>query len=119
MHSVGNSKLGLAPIVLGIFGFGKKKTDETAAAPAQPVRRVILQGAPPAVVPTPMTPPPTDALKQRLLFQGLHEDTNPSGSVRVNKMTCPSCSTEFKYFVNSDGKKTVVNCPLCAKQYRL
>jgi hypothetical protein len=99
--------------------FGKK--DDKTAEPAPTVKRhVVIEGQKTTIAPTtPRDPPAMDPLRQRLLFQGLHEDTNPSENVRVSNMTCPSCATSFRYFLNSDGKKTVVKCPSCTKTFRL
>lgn len=69
--------------------------------------------------PPKVTPVADDPLRPKLLFHGLHPDTNPSENVRTARMTCPSCNESFRYFVNSDGKKTVVKCPGCAKAYRI
>ena len=98
--------------------FGKK--EEKPAAP-QPIvqRRVVIEGQKPATVPEPKPQPPVDPLRQRLLFGGMHEDINPSENVRTGNMTCPSCTTSFRFFRNSDGKPTTVKCPSCTKSFRI
>lgn len=110
-----------ARVFLSVYGmafrlFGGKKEQKTEPAVQ---RRVVIEGYKPPPMPAPKETPVTDPLKQRLLFRGLHEDINPSENVRTSRMTCPSCTHEFRYFVNSDGKKTVVKCPSCAKTFRL
>jgi hypothetical protein len=98
--------------------FGKKEEKEPATQPVVQ-RRVVIEGQKPVIAPTPKAVPPVDPLKQRLLFGGMHHDTNPSENVRVSTMTCPSCTTSFRYFLNSDGKKTMVKCPSCTKTFRV
>lgn len=97
------------------FRFLQKKSEPSKRA--VPAGRVVIEGYKPPSVPA-STPKPEDPLRPSLLFQGLHPDTNPSENVRTANMTCPSCNTSFRFFINSDGKKTVVKCPACAKAYR-
>lgn len=98
--------------------FGKKQQDVEPAPNVQ--RRVVIEGQKPVVAPpAPKAAPPADPLKQRLLFGGMHADINPSENVRTSNMTCPSCNTGFRYFLNSDGKKTMVKCPSCSKSFRV
>lgn len=98
------------------FRFFPKRAEPVKRAVA--TQRVVIEGYKPPP-PPPVKANDADPLRPQLLFQGLHPDTNPSENVRTATMTCPSCSTGFRYFVNSDGKKTVVRCPGCAKAYRL
>lgn len=119
MHTLSKISPSVATFVLfSLFG---KKTKEQPAPPAAPIptRRVLIEGGPVKSMPVPPPQPPTNALRQRLLFHGLHEDFDPTPNVRTANMTCPSCNTSFRYFLNSDGKKTVMRCPGCAKDYRV
>jgi predicted Zn finger-like uncharacterized protein len=118
MHSLSKTQrplVGLFSTTM-VFGLFKKKSEATPAA--APVRRVVLEGvsAPPQL-PTPAAPQ-EDPFTQRLRANG-RGDFNPSESVRTSQMTCPACQTSFRIFLNSDGKKTVVKCPSCAKYYKV
>src|SRR5204862_121149 len=86
--------------VSGLFGFGKKKPKEVAPAPAAPEPEPVMAKV-----------EEKPAAGTDVKFRGLHPDTNPSQSVRPASMTCQSCGHQFRYFVNSNGQKTVTNCP--------
>ena len=111
------------------FGLFKRKEKQLGAptatrSPPPPTaisnQRVVVEGIANApVLPTPPTPAPTDPMQHLIKFQGLHRDFNPSASVKTGQMTCPSCQASFRMFLNSDGKKTIVKCPSCAKQYKV
>lgn len=108
---------------MGLFNGWFKKADAArpSGAPPEPPRpRVVLEGMSRALdIPPPKQDKPVDTLRQELRYQALHEDINPSTSVRAAEMTCPNCERHFRYFLNADGKKTVVKCPGCAQPYRL
>lgn len=106
----------------GLFGLFKKKDEATKGAEAVGGRQVIITPAtndnlPPAQAVTPEEP--MHPLRRDLRFKGLHLDVDPSASVKRAEMTCVHCDRTFKYFVNSNGVKTVVHCPGCARQYRV
>jgi predicted Zn finger-like uncharacterized protein len=100
-----------------VFNPFRKK--EVAPMPAPTIKKVVLEGvATPPVLPKPEMPT-QDPFISRLHASGRHQDFNPSESVRVSKMSCPSCQASFRIFLNADGKKTVVKCPGCAKYYKV
>lgn len=97
--------------VLGLFSLFKRN-----ASPPPATRVEIVTEQPP--VPAP--PPPHDpTIRDSVRFKALHQDVNPSASVRPSEMTCASCDRRFRYFVNSNGTKTVCHCPGCGRQYRV
>lgn len=97
--------------------FGKKAAENPPESTV--TRRVVLEASPPPAPAAPKAAPPTDKLRQGLLFHGLHQDTNPSENVRTANMTCPACNHQFRYFLNSNGRPTTVKCPSCTKMFRL
>ena len=99
------------------FRLFSRKTD-TPTAPA-PKPRVVIEGYRPPPPPPPKQTPVSDPLKRQLIYQGLHDDINPSSNVRTGQMTCPSCNAEFRFFKNSDGKAAIMKCPGCGKSYRV
>ena len=120
MQTLQKARFSLAGLVATSMALNPFRKKTEAPVPKPVARRVVVEGVATAPsLPTPPPPPPTDPLKQRLLFHGLHQDFNPSESVKTSQMTCPSCQTSFRIFLNSDGKKTVVKCPSCAKYYKV
>lgn len=109
--ATGSSRLSFGLSVLGFFGLFNKKE---SAAPVRRVEIVTEQGPPPPA------PPPVDTtIRSSVRFKGLHEDVNPSSSVRPAEMTCVSCDRHFRYYVNASGAKTLCICPGCGRQYRM
>lgn len=111
-------KVGPAATLVLMGFFGRREAKAPTPTP-MPARRVVIEGPTPPPVPPPPKPRPRNPLEEGILFRDLHPDLDPAPSVRTATMTCPSCSATFRYFLNSDGKKTIVGCPGCAKQYRL
>lgn len=106
--------------VLGWFGFRRKEAGASRTPKESPKPRVVLEGlGTPPVVATSKPEPVMDSLRRDLRYKGLHEDINPSRSVRPAEMTCPNCERQFRYFLNANGTKTAVACPGCGRQYRL
>jgi hypothetical protein len=103
--------LSIALNVLGLFGLFKKKE----AAPPPKHVEVVPEAPPPRPAPAPRDPSIRDSVR----FKGLHEDVNPSASVRPSEMTCVNCGKHFRFFVNSNGSKTLCSCPGCGRQYRI
>jgi len=106
-------RLPFALNVLGLFGLFKKRE----AAPPPTRVEIVTDAAPPA--PSTAPAPHTPTIRDSVRFKGLHEDVNPSSSVRPSEMTCASCGKNFRYFVNSSGAKTLCHCPGCGRQYRV
>lgn len=106
--------------MFGVFTWTKKKASSRPSPEPLPSGRIVIEGlAMPRAPPTPrVRTAPREPLREELRFQGLHEDVNPSRSVRPAEMTCPSCDRHFRYFLNAGGSKTPVACPGCGRQYR-
>ena len=114
-------KVSFGLFVLGLFSWSKKKVRNGTGSPelmALSKDRITVEGVRKEIaLPQSESSSPPDPLRQDLRFQGLHEDINPSRSVKPSEMTCPSCDRHFRFFLNASGTKTPVACPGCGRQY--